>query len=72
MVPLLSDHSVIALISCLNRDNGTDNISGKVYQLSWNYEGSLRWQERIQKVKYQRYNAVAMAIPDEWTNCTIS
>ena len=71
MIPMLADHSVIALVSCLYRVDKVDVFSGKIYQLSWNYGGNLAWQEMTQKVKYQRYSAVAMAIPDEWTNCTV-
>ena len=71
MVPLLSDHSVIALVSCFYMDGDVESVSG-IYQLSWDYGGNLAWHTMTQKVKYQRYNAVAMAIPDEWTNCTIT
>ena len=71
MVPLLSDHSVIVLISCFYMDGDTENFSGKIYQLSWDYGGNLAWHTMTQTVKYQRYMAVAMAIPDEWTSCTI-
>ena len=69
MVPLLFDHSVIALVSCFSK---MENFSGKIYQLSWDYGGNLVWHTMIKKVKYHRYSAVAMAIPDEWTNCTIT
>ena len=73
MVPLLSDHSVFALVSCVNDVfNNTDVISGEIYQLSWNYGGNLEWHTMTQTLKYKRSVAVAMAIPDEWTNCTIT
>ena len=66
MVPLLTDQSVIALIGCSN------NFNGKIYRLSWNYRGNLVWNTMTQLLKYERYTAVAMVIPDEWTKCTIT
>ena len=72
MVPLLTDHSAIALIGCLDEKENEDKFNGKIYHLSWDYGGNLVWKTMNQLLKYQRWNAVAMVIPDNFTNCKIT
>ena len=67
MVTLPSDNEAI-LVGCF--DASMTAATEKIYKLTWQGE-HLQWVTLPQMLKYARYGAVAMLIPNSLTNCTI-
>ena len=64
MVTLPNDNEAV-LVGC--EDENLD-FTEKIYKLTWQGE-HLNWVTMAQELKYPRYDAVAMLVQNEITNC---
>ena len=54
------------MLGCFENGEPTD----AVYELVNTEDNGLMWEKMSQKLKYPRYDTVAMLIPDELVNCS--
>ena len=59
------DGQGVILLGCFENGAPTDAI----YELVNSDDNGLMWNKMSQKLKYPRYDTVAMLIPDELANC---
>ena len=64
LVTLPNDNEAV-LVGC--EDENLD-FTEKIYKLTWQGE-HLNWVTMAQELKYPRYDAVAMLVQNEITNC---
>ena len=60
------DGQGVILLGCFENGEPTDAI----YELVNTQNKGLMWEKMSQKLKYPRYDTVAMLIPDELVNCS--